>query len=261
MSLAFNQSGQYVPVRERREVSGILASNNAEVVLDVNGDESALVYCNGGAPTFTGTLNFFGSVNGVNYFPILALPYSASGGATAAQPLLLEAINQVNAQRVYALKCGQLRKVRVALTPYTTGSLSVTVAADTNDNIHPSMFDGRPTSLMISATGSAGAAATATLPLVAGLRHYIDFINITKFAAAALTAAATPVLVTTTNLPSTPSVAFPADAAAQGTDVVRELDFGGTGLAASLPNAATSVVAPATTNVIWRINVGYRIGL
>lgn len=262
MSQAFNQSGLFVPIRERREASGTLLAANSEVVLDVNGDESALVYVNGGTSTLTGTMSFEGSINGSDYFPILALPYYSVGNApSAGQPLISEAVSGANLIRVYALKVGQLRKVRVRMSAYSLGQAAVSIISDANDNPHPSMFDGRPTTLFVTATAAAGSAATASLPVVAGLRHYIDFINVTKFAAAALTAAATPVLVTTTNMPGSPVINFPADGAAQGTDVVRELDFGSTGLAASALATASTVVAPATTGVIWRINVGYRLGL
>lgn len=80
-------------------------------------------------------------------------------------------------------------------------------------------------------------------------------------ATALLTAAATPVLVTTTNLPGTPALTFGAEALVQGADKFRRLDFGGTGCAATAIGTNTTVVCPVTTAVIWRVNVGYRLGL
>src|SRR5207248_321800 len=73
-----------------------------------------------------------------------------------------------------------------------------------------------------TATGTAGAAVTLTLASGgAGLFHYITYIQIAKFATALLTAAATPVLVTTTNLSNTPAFSFSAAASAQGTNEVQ----------------------------------------
>jgi hypothetical protein len=69
------------------------------------------------------------------------------------------------------------------------------------------------------------------------------------------------VLVTTTNLPGNPALTFGADAAGIGIDKEVKLDFGATGLAASALGTATTVVAPVYTGVIWRITVGYRLGV
>ncbi|MGL4575859.1 MAG: hypothetical protein ACRCV9_13835, partial [Burkholderiaceae bacterium] len=110
-------------------------------------------------------------------------------------------------------------------------------------------------------TGAAAAAVTATLPAVAGLRHYIDRIDVTRFASTLLTAGATPVLVTTTNIPGAPVLSFPAEAAAQGTTAIQVLDAGSSGWACTALNTATTVVCPVTTGVIWRVNVIYRLGL
>jgi hypothetical protein len=69
------------------------------------------------------------------------------------------------------------------------------------------------------------------------------------------------VLVTTTNLPGNPVLTFGSDAAAQGVDKEQILDYSGSGLAATAIGTATTVVCPAYTGVIWRINVAYRLGL
>lgn len=265
MSILRNLLNNFVPVRERRETFGILGSLNAELVLDINGDESALVDVRGGAGAFTGTLEFSASVNGTDYLPILTYPYFGAGSGSvpnAGQALLTELISNVtNAVRVYAMRTAQLKKVRVRLSTYTGGALDVTITSDAQRSLHPSVFEGRPTSLMVSATAAVGVAVTATLPVATGLRHYIDFIKVTRSATAALTASATPILVTSTNLPGNPVLTFGADTGGIGVDVERGLDFGGTGLSASVIGTASTIVAPATTGVIWRINVGYRLGL
>ena len=61
------------------------------------------------------------------------------------------------------------------------------------------------TTLWVTATGVSGAVATASLPPVVGQFHYITAIDIQLYATAARTGAATPVTVTTTNLPGSPA--------------------------------------------------------
>ena len=68
-------------------------------------------------------------------------------------------------------------------------------------------------------------------------------------------------LVTTTNLPGSPVLTFGSDAAGIGIDKEMRLDFGSTGLAASVLGTATTIVCPAYAGVIWRAVVGYRLGL
>jgi len=266
MSTFRNALNALIPIRERREtMGGTLAALNAEIIHDVNGDESATISLYAGAAAFAATVEFTGSVDGVNYFPVLAVPYFTSGsvqGATNAQPLLIDVIaSTTNAVRVYCTRVAQLKKLRVRLSAWTTGSADVSIISDAQKSLHPALFDGRPTTLLITATGAASASVTATLPAVAGLRHYIDFITVTRSATAALTAAAAPVIVTTTNLPGALALTFGADVAGIGVDKVVEIDAGGTGLAATLAGTATTIVAPAWGAALWRINVGYRLGL
>lgn len=265
MSILKNLLNAFVPVRERREKFGILGGLNAELVLDINGDESALVDARGGAGSFNGTLEFSASADGTNYLPILVIPYFGNGSGAVpnpAQPLISDSLTNVtNAVRVYAMRTAQLKKLRVRLSAWTAGSLDVSIISDAQKSIHPAIFEGRPTSLIVSATAAAGTAVTATLPVVTGLRHYIDFVKVTRCATTALTPSATPILVTTTNLPGSLALTFGADAGGIGVNVEQELDFGGTGLSASVAATASTIVAPATTGVIWRINVGYRLGL
>ena len=107
-----------------------------------------------------------------------------------------------------------------------------------------------------TATGTDGAGVTLTLAAVVSEFHYICLIEITKFATALLVAAATPVLVTTTNLNNTPTISMSAAATAQGE--VEERIFAPTDpIRSSTVNTATTIVGPATTSIIWRLNVYY----
>ena len=264
MSIQRNLAGAFMPHQESRRSTGTLAAVNAELIHDVNGDESAIIYING-----TGTLNctysIQGAPDGVNFYDLMAYPYSpASLGGTLpqpGQPLVTEAVNAAAVQRMLCVAVGGLQKIRIRLTAYTSGSAAVTINSDQCASISPYVRDQKAATLMVTATGAAAAAVTATLPAVAGLRHYIDGIQITRSATAALTAAAAPVVVTTTNLPGTPAFTFGSDAGGIGIDKVLMYDFGATGIAASAVNTATTIVCPVYTGVIWRINVSYRLGL
>ena len=94
-----------------------------------------------------------------------------------------------------------------------------------------------------------------TLPAVASLKHYITFIEITAYSTAARTGGATPVVVTTTNLPGTPAYTFATAAAIGATD--RYMVTPATAIVSSTANTATTIVCPLTTGVIWRVNVHY----
>ena len=264
MSIIRNSAGVIVPLRERREASGTLAALNSEIVIDVNGDESALVYVQSTA--FIGTLEFTGSsdATGTLFYPVPAYPFSpgCAGGTIppAGQPLLLDALVAANTVRVYSVPVGQLRKLRVRTSAYTSGAADVSITAEAQGPLNTAIA-AKPSTLLVTNTAAASAAVTATLPAVAGLRHIIDFIQVTRYATAALTASATPVLVTTTNLPGTPVLTFGSDAAGIGIDKEARLDFGSTGLAANSLGTTTTVVCPVYTGVIWRVIVGYRLGL
>lgn len=263
MSLLRNVLGNFVPVRERRESSATLAALNAEVVHGTNGCNSVVIHLSGGGATLNGTIEITGTYDGINFFPVLAFPLYGSGGTipVLSQPLLLEAFNAANIHRVYNLAAGGMRAVRVRMSVYTAGSAVVVINSEPSEAIHPNVLAQKASTLMVTATAATGVAATATLPAVAGLRHYIDFIKIRRSATTVLTPSATPTVVTTTNLPGSLAITFGLDAAAQGVDKDCDLDFGNSGLAATAINTATTVVAPIVTGVIWRIIVAYRLGL
>jgi hypothetical protein len=247
----------------RREASGTLAAINAEVVLALNGEASASIWING-TGTANGTYTIQGSADGINYADVLTypMPQFCVGGTIplAGQPIITEAVNAATVQRLLCVAVGQLKNLRLRLTAYTGGSFAVLMIADQNESISPYVRSQRSATLMVTATGAAGAAVTATLPALAGMRHYIDFISVTRFATALLTAGATPVLVTTTNISGAPVLSHPADAAGAGVATQQDLDFGASGVAATALNTATTVVCPVTTAVIWRVNVAYRLG-
>jgi hypothetical protein len=250
-----------VPIREGRQNSGTIGAINAEVVLPVNGDAAALVYVTGLSPVLT--VVFEGSLDGVNYFPLQAVAGYAVGGTipNAGQPMVLELYAAAVSQRLYQLRVAQARYVRVRASTYTSGACEVTIRSDANKPLLRNLDAITPSTLFATATGAAGAAVTCTLPAVPGMRHYLSNAVITRSAAAALTPLATPVLVTTTNLTGAPVITFGSSADAQGVDAVRSISFGDAGFAATGIGVATTFVCPGTPNVIWRVNVSYRLGV
>jgi hypothetical protein len=256
-----NALNQTIPVREAREtVAGPIVAN-ADILHNVNGDESAIVNVVGTSPVMT--LEFTASIDGVNFFAAPAYCLAGAGGTipSAATPFITDTLAATNTLRVYAVRVSQFKILRVRVSAYTSGTISLVIRSDAQRSVHPVVNDRASTSLFVSASAAVGLTITATLPAVAGLRHYVDFIKVTRSATAALTASATPVLVTTTNLPGSPILTFGQDVAGIGIDKELELDFGGTGLAATAINTATTIVCPAYTGVIWRVNVGYRLGV
>jgi len=117
----------------------------------------------------------------------------------------------------------------------------------------------RATTLWVTATGTSGAAVTLTLPAAgAGLFHYVTAIDIQLYATAARTGAATPVTVTTTNLPGSPAWHFPT---AQAIGAIDRYDVPlASPIKSSAANTATTIVCPVATSGLWRVNVGYYTG-
>lgn len=264
MSILRDFLGNWIPHFVSRRTTGSLSVVNATLEHAVDGDASVVINING-----TGTANATyiveGTPDGINYFPLACYPYSpASLGGTlpqAGQPLYTEAVNVATVNRMLCAAVGGMQKIRVRLSVYASGSFDITINSDDCPSISPYVRDQKAATLLVTATGLVSAAVTATLPAVAGFRHYVDFIQVVRSATAALTAAAAPVLVTTTNLQGAPVFTFGADAGGIGIDKEKILDAGGSGLAATAVGTASTVVCPVYTGVIWRVMVAYRLGL
>ena len=258
MSIFKNALGLTVPVRENRTAGPVnLTALNQEFTMDLNGDANVLVYVL--SDLFVGTLEFTGAIdNGPSlYFPIRAYAYSSgcTGGTipNAGQPMLLDALVAVNLTRVYSIPVSQLRRLRIRSSAYTSGNCTIYAVADTNKAFNPVAADQDPATLVVTATAAVGVAVTATLPAVAGLRHYLDSVHVVRSATAALTASAT-------NVPGTPALIFGQDVAGIGIDKESRLDCGPEGLAATALGTNTTIICPAYVGVIWRINCVYHLG-
>lgn len=233
--------------RENIAATGNLGALNSLLEIDCDGCSTVSVDLRG---TFNLTVAVQGTLDGVNYTLIPVRPQVGGvfvlGVAGTAAGLWMGS-------------CSGFKKVRVFVTAYTSGAAAATINASTAPFDDGARY-GAVAPLLVTSVGASGAAVTLSLPAPgAGLRQYLTLVSIDRFAAALLTAAAAPVTVTTTNLPGPFAFSFAADAAAQGTlDRFRE-DFVFP-IVASAQNTATTIVCPATPNVIWRATVGYFVG-
>ena len=252
-------------IRARRGTSGTLAALNSELIEDLNGDSYALITVS--STSFNGTLEFTGSsdIGGTLFYPVPVYPYApGSAGGTipnSATPVTTYALVAANTLVTFAVAVGQLRKLRVRASAFPSGLAAITITSDENPSLN-TVLNGAPlpSSLFVTQTAAVSTGFTMTLPAVPGLRHYITELKVTRSATAALTPSATPVLLTTTNLPGNPVLTVGQDAGGIGVDRDIFLPVG-EALASVALNTATTMVFPVYTGVIWRVNCAYRLGV
>lgn len=237
-------------VTDARAATATLGAFAAESIMDLNGQAVAVFDCRTAAGSLT--LVFEGQVDGAgNYiglpvWDILTEQYTAAVVITTTLA------------KTYVLGVSGFRRVRVRVSAYTSGNVTVALRGSRADF----MIYNRPipSTLLVTATGASGAAVTATIPAAgAGLFHYFTEVELTQFVAVARTAAAVPVLATTTNLPGSPVISCDATIGAVG-QIFRYQWEPTTPLKSSVANTATTFVGPATTSTIWRWNILYYVG-
>jgi hypothetical protein len=234
--------------RETIYQSGTLGVLGAEIVTNADGAASVSLDLRG---TFVASIEVSGSIDGVNWtmIPLRLLNSSSMTNFT---------VTSASIAGFWVGRCAPFRLIRARATAYTSGAVIATLAADTAP-LDDSLV-GMITPSIVTSTAASGVALTLTLPAPsAGLRHVITYLEITRYAAAVLTASATPTIVTTTNLPGLPAITFPADAAALGTTFAWREDFSFP-VAASAHATAITINCPAVPGVIWRATGGYFIG-
>jgi len=233
-----------VTITDARAATASLAAINAEALSDLNGHATLSIDIRG---TFVGTAVVEGTIDGTNYVTIVA--YNV---ATATY------VASVTAAAQLVASVAGYRRVRVRCSAYTSGAIVVAMRATIAD--FTTLVERIPATSGLTATAAAGVAVTLTIPAPgAGLYQYVDWIRIHKFASALLVAGVAPVIVTTTNLPGTPSFNFAADAALAGTGeslVVQN----GMPIRGITANTAITVVAPLTTSILWKITASWRVG-
>jgi hypothetical protein len=245
-------------VTDARVSSATLGAANAEIVMDLNGQAVA----NFDVRTAAGnlTLVFEATTDGTNYFGLPGFAISSTLGATViAEQFVVSVVIATTAASSYIVGVSGFRRVRCRVSAYTSGNVVVSARASRADfAIYNRPI---PSILHVTATGTSGSAVTATLPLVTGLFHYITKIHLIQFVVAARTAAATPVLATTTNLPGTP--VYSCDATVGAVGAIFQYDLApmtGNPLKSLVVGTNTTFVGPATTSTIWRWNISYYVG-
>lgn len=226
-------------------VTGNLAALNAELPLNLNGESSASFDVRG---TFVGTVVVEASDDGTNF---ISIPFYSSltelFATTATAPGAFD-IPLISAFRIIRVRC----------SAFTSGAIITTL----NASLGNSMVYAKPipSTTTATATGVSGAAVTLPIPVGTGLFAYITRLAIERHPTALLTAAATPVLVTTTNITGSLIFSIPADAAPQG-QVYRDiLEMSGNPLKSTTAGTSTTIVCPVTTGVIWRVTAIYYVG-
>lgn len=242
---------------DARTVSAVLGSLNAEVVMDLNGAAVAQYDIRTAAGALT--LSFEGTVDGTNYF---ALPAFAQNqllaAATLSEQYIGDLVIATTQSGFYTVGVTGIRRVRVRVSAYTSGNVTVASRATGADAII--VARPIPATLHVTVTAAANTAATATLPAAgAGLFHYITSIQMYRNATAALAGTAT-LIHTSTNLPGTPAWSVGNAMVAGGTqaDLVYEPSNPLKSLAAN--TATTLVMAAGGAAVLNRINVSYYVG-
>ena len=232
--------------RENLFILGNLGALNAEVQLPCDGAATVSIDLRG---TFSMTVELQGTVDGTNWVLIPVRPQLGGvfvRGVVGAVP------------GIWMGACVGFAKMRAIATAWTSGTAIATLLAS-NGLFDDFAKNSGATPLIGTAAGAASAAVTLTLAAPGvGLRHYLTYLRITRFASALLTAAAAPVLVTTTNIPGTLAFTIPAEAALQGSVFVYQENFAFP-LMSSAQNTATTIVCPITTGVIWRVTAGYYV--
>lgn len=166
------------------------------------------------------------------------------GGTVALDAATLAALETIN-----AVVSGTVAVANFPATQPVSGTVTVS-------NPTPASPAEPVATAAVTAVGAAGAAVTLTLPApAAGQSHHLVSLEVTLFNSAARTGSATPVTVTTTNLPGNPALTFPS-AGAIGT-VDRYVMPRDAPLKAAAAATATTVVCPATTGVLWRVTATY----
>jgi hypothetical protein len=244
---------------DARVSGGILGALNAELVMDLNGKAVATFDVRTGS-ALNMTFVAEGTIDGTNYFtlPLFVnqqLLAAAVTQETYAAAIVTGAVASMSG--LYTVGVSGFRRVRLRISVYASGSIAVTGRASAADQII--QVRNIPSNLHVTATAAANAAATATLPGVAGLFHYITSIDITRNATAALAGTAT-IIHTTTNLPGSPAWSVGNAMAAGGTQI--DVQYAPTTpLKSSVAGTATTVVAAAGgVAVLGRVNVSYYLG-
>lgn len=179
-------------VTDARTITASLGSLNAESVMDLNGQAVAVFDLRTGAASLT--LVFEATVDGTNYF---GLP----GYDNLTEAYLAAVVVTTTLAKTYVVGVSGYRRVRVRVSAYTSGGVTVALRASRADYIIYAR--SIPATLVVQVDGAANSTATLTLPAAgAGLFHYITSVSWYRHCTAALVGTGA-FNITTTNLGAT----------------------------------------------------------
>lgn len=233
-------------ISDGRQLTQNISALNGEVFMDIQNEHHVIVGING---TFSATSIMQYTVDGNTY-------YSSPIWDVQAEKFIVG----ITAAGVYQIDMPSgARRARLLCSAYTSGAITVAMRGNmAQDFVYAKPI---PTTTTATTTAATGAAATLTIASAgAGLFHYITRLVIERHTSAALTAAATPIIITTTNINGSLAFSIPADAATQGSVYREVIEIGEHALKTTTAGTATTIVAPAVTGVIWRITAYYYIG-
>jgi hypothetical protein len=237
-------------ITDARTDDATLAALNAELLMDLNGQ--ATVQFDLKTAAMNATLVFEGTVDGSNY-------YALTGWNLVTETMLQSVVLTTTSAATYQINSSGFRRVRVRVSAFTSGSVVVTGRA----SMAPALLYARPvpSTLMVTATAAVNTGATATLAAAgAGLFHYITGYELVKLYSVIGVAAGAGNIITSTNLVGNPAWTTEQVVGAVGS-VVRVIQSTlATPLKSSVANTATTFVAPAQLQTIWRWNVTYYVG-
>jgi hypothetical protein len=243
-------------VTDGRTATNTLNAVNAEVIMDLNGAVNAAFDVRSAAGVLTFVVE--ATLDGTNYFalPMFVFAQSLAGVLVAEQYVASVTVATTLAGQ-YLVSVAGFRRVRLRVSAFTSGGITVAARATRADYLIYTR--PVPSILHVTSTAAANTAATATLPAVAGLFHYITNIHLTRNATAVLAGTAT-LVATSTNLPGNPAWSYGNAMVAGGSSL--DLNYSPTTpLKSLLANTATTVVMPAAgLAVLNRVNVSYYLG-
>lgn len=244
-------------VTDARAATAVLAALNAEAIIDIQGKSVCLFDVRTAAGALT--LVFEGTIDGVNYFALPSWAVTQNlAGTLLAEEYVPSIVIATTCTGLYTVGTSGFRRIRVRVSAYTSGNVTVGLRAAVPDFI---IYDRPiPATKHVTVTAAANTAATATLPAAGvGMFHYITSIQCYRNATAALAGTAT-LIITSTNLPGNPAWSVGNNMIAGGTqaDLVYEPH---NPLKSLVANTNTTIVMPAAgAAVLNRINVSYFVG-
>lgn len=234
---------------DARAATQTLGALNAESLIDIQGKAVVMVDLRSAA--FTGTVVFEGTVDGTNYFAIPAINVSTNAfiaslaGAGAVAGTLV------------ALTATGLRRLRVRVSAYTSGNITVALRGSAADYL---VNTASIPVVAVSATAAANTGLTLTIPApAAGLFNYVTGVEITRNATAALAGTAT-LVITTTNLPGSLAWSVGNAMAAGGTQKDVETMYTQPVKSTTAATATTIVMPVPGVAVLWRATAYYYVG-